>query len=261
LLQSTSKQEKNVRQLLESLRIAQDGVLLIHSSFKDLSRLGYKAETVIEALVDYMATGTLLMPTMSWRSVNPKNPIFDELRTPSITGILTEIFRSQFAVRRSLHPTHSVAGRGQHSDALLSTHHLDELPCSSQSPWGLLANFDAQVMLLGVEMDSCTLVHHVEQIMAPELYMRPKETREQYTCRDRFSAEVKMNTRRTLRLPRNFWQFEDMLLADKKFHQHAIENTVCRSFSARDMVQVITETLSQQPDAIIAKLGQRSKMM
>lgn len=255
------RQVENVVRLLESLEIPRDGVLLIHSSFKDLSRLGYYAETVIETLVDYMSTGTLLMPTMSWRSVTPDNPIFDELQTPSITGVLTEIFRTKFAERRSLHPTHSVAGRGSHLEGLLSTHHLEELPCSSRSPWGLLADYDARVMMLGVEMDSCTLVHHVEQVIAPELYMRPSETRERYTCRDRFGIEVEMNTRRTLRLLRDFWQFEDMLLAEQKFKKQTIGNTVCRSFSARDMVRIITDTLTQQPDAIIAKPGQRCKMM
>lgn len=247
--------------LLESLGISRDGVLLIHSSFKGLSRAGFRAESVLSELVEYMAPGTLLMPTMSWRAVTPENPVFDELTTPSITGILTELFRTQYATRRSLHPTHSVAGRGRLTDDMLAFHHLDEMPCSAKSPWGLLDDYEAHVMLLGVEMDSCTLVHHGEQVIAPDIYLRPIESRERYVCRDRHGREVEMHTRRTLRLPRDFWQFEDMLQIEEKVRYQMLTGTMCRSFAAKDMVRVISETLSRSPDAIIAKPGQREKMM
>ena len=256
-----SSTKREVAKLLESLVVPCDGVLLIHSSFKGLSRTGYRADAVLDAFVHYMSQGTLLMPTMSWRAVTPENPIFDELTTPSITGILTEMFRTQFATRRSLHPTHSVAGRGRLVDSLLSTHHLDEMPCSIQSPWGLLAEYNAYVLLLGVEMDSCTLVHHVEQVIAPEVYLRPPDKREHYVCRDRFGQEIAMSTRRTLRLPRNFWQFEDMLSTEGSMKQYTLADTSCRCFAARDMVRVIGNTLKSKPDAIIAAPGQRYKVM
>lgn len=253
--------KKEVARLLEAIGVPPDGVLLIHSSFKGLSRACYRAESVLHGLVEYMAPGTLLMPTMSWRAVTPENPIFDELATPSITGILTEMFRTRYATRRSLHPTHSVAGRGRLTDAMLAFHHLDEMPCSDRSPWGLLDDYDAYILLLGVEMDSCTLVHHVEQAIAPEFYLRPPETRERYTCRDRYGGELQMHTRRTMRLPRDFWQFEDMLTAEGKVRRQLLAGTVCRSFAAKDMVRVISETLDRCPDAIVAKSGRRYQMM
>lgn len=247
--------------LLESLGIPRNGVLLIHSSFKGLSRAGFRAEVVLAALVEYMAPGTLLMPTMSWRAVTPANPVFDELATPSITGALTELFRTHYATRRSLHPTHSVAGLGRLTDDMLAFHHLDEMPCSDRSPWGLLDDHDAHVLLLGVEMDSCTLVHHVEQAVAPELYLRPPETRERYICRDRHGCEIEMYTRRTSRLFRDYWQFEEMLEVEGKVRLCTIANTLCCGFAAKDMVRVISGRLRQQPDAIIAQPGERGKIM
>ena len=93
------------------LGIPHEGVLLVHSSFKGLARDGHDAAAVLKALVDYMEPGTLLLPTMSWRFVKPDKPWFDELQTSSNTGILTELFRTQYATARSLHPTHSIAGR------------------------------------------------------------------------------------------------------------------------------------------------------
>jgi aminoglycoside 3-N-acetyltransferase len=254
-------EKEMVRRLLEAMKVSPDGVVLIHSSFKNLSKGGYRAEAVLEAIVEYMESGTILMPSMSWRGVNPSNPVFDEINTPSITGVLTEIFRTCFATRRSLHPTHSVAGYGPLVDALLATHHLDETPCSLHSPWGLLDNYDARIVLLGVEMDSCTLIHHVEETIAPNLYLQPCEFREQYICRDRNGCEITVYTRRTRRLPRNFWQFEDILAAERCLLKHQIGETSCLGFSAKDLIRVGSERLLNAPDAIIAGPGQRFRMM
>lgn len=236
-----------------------NGVLVVHSAFKTLARAGFRAEPFLAALADYMAPGTLLMPAMSWRAVNLASPVFDELATPSITGILTELFRRRLASRRSLHPTHSVAGLGTRLDALLGSHHLDDTPCSARSPWGLLDDYDAYVLLLGVEMDSCTLIHHVEETIAPELYLRPD--REQYLCRDRQGREVEVVTRRTLRLPRDFWQFEEALAAEGGVRRRKLAETDCLVFAARDMVRVASKILRDRPDAIIAGPGEHHRMM
>ena len=201
------------------------------------------------------------MPTMSWRAVNLENPFFDELSTPSITGVLTEMFRTQFATHRSLHPTHSVAGYGNLAESILSTHFLDGTPCSGRSPWGLLDDNDAYVMLLGVEMDSCTLVHHVEEMIAPDLYLQPHENRQRYLCRDRHGREIEVYTRRHRRLNRNFWQFEDRLAESGKVNRQLIEDVWVRVFKAEDMVGVITRHLQSLPEGTMARPGERSKLM
>jgi len=254
-------EEKIVRGLLEAMEVPRDGLVLIHCAFRGLSRAGFRGEAVVDALAACMESGTILMPAMSWRAVNPANPVFDEILTPSIVGVLTELFRVRLATHRSLHPTHSVAGRGRLVDALLGTHHLDETPCSARSPWGLLDDYDARVVLLGVEMDSCTLVHHVEETIAPDLYLQPAESRERYICRDRNGREIEVYTRRTRRLPRNFWQFENILAAEGGIRRYNITGTPCIGFRARDMVRIISETLRRRPDAIIAKPGERQKIM
>ena len=49
---------------MERIGIPRDGVLMVHSSFKTLGREGHDAPAVLQAFVDYMASGTLLLPTM-----------------------------------------------------------------------------------------------------------------------------------------------------------------------------------------------------
>src|SRR5205823_3990184 len=98
--------------------IPRDGVLLVHSSFKTLGREGHQPVGILQALREYLAQGTLLLPTMSWRYVKPASPVFDELQTPSNTGFLSELFRTRYATARSLHPTHSVAACGKLAEDL-----------------------------------------------------------------------------------------------------------------------------------------------
>src|SRR6185295_12382366 len=94
--------------ILERFGVPPDGVLVVHSAIASLSRQGFRAERMIDALIHHMRGGNLLMPAMTWRTVTPEKPQWDELATPSITGVLSEIFRTRYASTRSIHPTHSV---------------------------------------------------------------------------------------------------------------------------------------------------------
>lgn len=247
--------------VLERLGIPRDTVLLVHSSFKGFARDGHRAESVLKSLVDYMAPGTLLLPTMSWRYVTPSAPVFDELLTPSNTGILTECFRTQYATARSLHPTHSVAGCGNLAQEVLGSHHLDETPCSARSPFGLHTAHDGWVLMMGSSMDCCTLIHHVEEVVAPDFYLKSHADRETYTCRDRYGQEIVVCLRRHLFLPRDYWQFQDTLAVRGQLRIATVDSSVCRAFRARDLVQTVTDRLKVRPDAIIARSGQRYRMM
>src|SRR5471030_222268 len=107
-----SKEAATFLPILEGFGVPRNGVLVVHSAIATLSRQGLRAEGIIEAFLAHMAGGNLFMPTMTWRTVLPDKPLWDELKTPSHTGILSEIFRTRYATGRSLHPTHSVAGVG-----------------------------------------------------------------------------------------------------------------------------------------------------
>ena len=247
--------------MLEAFAVPHDGVLMVHSAFKGFARDGYDARATLAVLADYMEAGTLLLPTMSWRYVNPDRPVFDELETPSNVGVLAEIFRREYATRRSLHPTHSVAGRGARVDELLNGHHLDEPPCSANSPFGRLAASGGHVVMMDVGMDCCTLIHCGEELVAPETYLRGANERETYVCRDRHGGETEVNLRRHLFLPRNYWQFQDRLAAKGRLAVFRCDNAVCRGFKADDMLETVCRVLRRESQAVIAKPGQRYRMM
>ena len=99
---------------LRELGVKPGGILMVHSS---LSALGYVpggTRTVVESLRHALEpNGTLVMPTHSWEVMEKKGcRIFDARSTPSCVGAITEAFRAMPSVKRSLHPTHSVAAIG-----------------------------------------------------------------------------------------------------------------------------------------------------
>lgn len=240
-----------VAALFEGLDIPQKATVLVHSAFRRLADAGHSAPAVVDALVDRFAAGTLLMPTMSWRSVNPANPVFDELATAGITGVMSEIFRQRRATRRSLHPTHSVAGAGERTNELLGFHHLADTPCHARSPWGLLAPARGWVVLVGVGMERCTLIHHVEEMVAPDLYLNPPESRERYLCRDRQGGEFEVFTRRHRRLRRNFHIFAERLDSEGGMRFWRRDGIEAMAFRADAMVATATAMLQAAPDIIL----------
>ncbi len=97
---------------LARLGIDPRGTLFVHS-YKSIGDVEGRADTVLDALMEYMKDGLLALPTHTWNNVNLQNPVMDVLYTPVCVGILPELFRKRAGVRRSLHPTHSVAAIGR----------------------------------------------------------------------------------------------------------------------------------------------------
>lgn len=246
---------------LARLDIPNDAIAMVHGAFRAFARAGVAPDSVLDALCVYFAPGTLVLPTMSWRCVKPDKPFFDARETPSNTGILTELFRHRPGVVRSLHPTHSCAAFGRDAAALTDGHHIGDTPCSADSPFGRLVARDGWVVLLGIGVDCCTVIHHVEEMVAPDVYLRPKDATESYVCRAVDGAERTVRLRRHLLLPRDYYQFQDALAAQGKIRLARLASEVLVAFRARDMDTVCRAALTERPDAILARPGQRYRMM
>src|SRR5262249_44246262 len=148
---------------------------------------------------------------MTWRTVTPAQPVWDEIDTPSHTGVLSELFRTRHSIARSIHPTHSVAGWGPHATSLLSRHQFDRTPVSANSPYGLMRDYDTHILLIGVGLESCTAIHLPEETINADLYVLPPETAELYECRDRHGKTHQVWIRRHRRLERDFPRFAPIL--------------------------------------------------
>ncbi|HMH53259.1 MAG TPA: AAC(3) family N-acetyltransferase [Candidatus Acidoferrum sp.] len=249
-----SREADAVAAMLPDGLIPPDGVLVVHSAFRGLGHHGYRVNDFIEALLDRLGgRATLLMPAMSWRTVTPSNPTFDELATPSHVGVVAEAFRVEYSAARSLHPTHSVSGVGPAAATLLARHHADDTPVSANSPYGLMRDYEAFVLLLGVGFERATAIHHAEEVVAPDLYLHPPHEAETYQCRTRLGTSRTVRLRRHLRLDRDFPQFEGRLASRGRLLSGEVAGTRWRLTSVSDLLREVFAALIARPDATLAR--------
>jgi aminoglycoside 3-N-acetyltransferase len=237
--------------ILEDFGVPRDGALVVHSAIARLSRNGFRAEAIIEALLDHLADGNLFMPTMTWRTVTAQQPVWDEILTASHTGVLTEVFRTRYASARSIHPTHSVAGRGPAAKTLLARHHIDDTPVSGNSPYGLMRDYQTFILLLGVGLECCTAIHLAEETIAPDLYLRPKDQAEVYECRDRTGTPRRVHTRRHWRLDRNFPRFAPSLAQQGLLKSGEIAGCRYAIVTMRDLLREVFAALIEDKTATL----------
>ena len=250
----TSGQERGaLLPILKDFGVPRDGVLVVHSAIARLSRNGFRAEGIIEALLDHLVDGNLFMPTMTWRTVTPRQPVWDEILTASHTGVLTEVFRAHYASARSMHPTHSVAGRGPAARTVLARHHIDDTPVSGNSPYGLMRDYQTFILLLGVGLECCTAIHLAEETIAPDLYLRPKDQAEVYECRDRAGTFRRVLTRRHWQLDRNFPRFASPLAQKGLLKGGEIAGCPYAIVSLRDLLREVFTALIDDKTATLRR--------
>ena len=167
---------KDYRRAFDRLQLSAGSAVCVHSAIRNLGHLTDGPGGVVRALQDAVGdNGAVLMPTFPFggtmQSYLAKNEPFDVRRTPSAVGFLTEYFRQQDDVLRSLHPTHAVAGWGARAAGFLQGHEQSPTPFGMQSPYGRLVEDDNGYMLmLGTRLLS--LPHHIqERVSFPNLYL------------------------------------------------------------------------------------------
>lgn len=161
-----------VRQLQE-LGVGTRDVLLVHSSLKSLGAPCLGPDDVIDALLQVVGpAGTLLMPALTYAQ-QPAH-IHSTASTPSHVGIIPETYRRRQGTIRSVHPTHSVCGRGPAAAELLGAHRHDSTPCGRQSPFRRILERPADILMLGCGLRPNTTMHAIEELVEPPYLFGPE---------------------------------------------------------------------------------------
>jgi aminoglycoside 3-N-acetyltransferase len=98
-----------------------------------------------------------------------KLKVFDVRKTPSMMGLVSEMFRLRPDVLRSLHPTHPVLVRGRRAEAFIEGHADCAYPCGPGSPFDKLAAANGLVVFFNVSFDTYTFFHYLEHMVSPKL--------------------------------------------------------------------------------------------
>ena len=153
-------QEGDLRQALRAVGVKPGSLLMVHSSLSAFGYLAGGASTCLSGLRSVLGRrGTLAMPTHSLNTLG--HPLYDPATSPSLVGAVTEAFRRLPGVRRSAHPTHSVAACGPLAEPLTTGHHAGMAPLARDGFWGRFVEADGWVLMMA-PMKSCTLMHACE---------------------------------------------------------------------------------------------------
>jgi aminoglycoside 3-N-acetyltransferase len=156
------------RQTLEDLGIRPGDIVYVRSSYDDMRSIRATPIELITILCEAVGrSGTIVMPTypMTGRAQQylDQHPLFDWRRTPSRSGMLTEIFRRLPDTERSINPTHPLAARGALAEWLTEGHERSETPFDGHSPFQKLFERNALVLSIG-DFDHLTLRHFADHL-------------------------------------------------------------------------------------------------
>ena len=149
---------------LRKIGLCPADAVLIHSSYKSMGGLDGGIQTLIDAVLAVIGEkGTLIVPTLSYATVTPENPVFDYLNTPSCVGAISNYVLKMDGAVRSVHPTHSCAAIGYKKEYYTKDHFHDTTPVGKCSPFYKLREDNGKILILGCSTHSNTSMHGVEE--------------------------------------------------------------------------------------------------
>lgn len=234
---------------LRSLGLCAGQQVLVHSSLSSFGHVAGGAGTVIDALLEVIgSSGTVLVPTLTGSEhLSPENPpVFDPAETPCWTGRIPETFRRRPDAVRSLHATHSVAAIGADAQMLTMDHVRSVTPCDTLSPYGqLAARATGYILLLGVDHESNTTFHHVEEIAGVDYHLQLRPAVSVLRVRgEEWHRHIFLHRYGT---PRRFGVMEPFLLERDIQRNTRIGNALVRLVHAPRMVEATLQALRANP--------------
>ena len=144
--------------------IQEGDLLVVHSAMSKVGWFYGGPTDAIRAIFDVIGpTGTLLLPTFTFSLSGWNAAPFDPKVTPSAVGVLTDSFWRMAGVRRSIHPTHSMAAMGPLAEELVGGPITYE-PLGLGSPLDRARRAGAKILLLGVTQIRNSSIHVAESL-------------------------------------------------------------------------------------------------
>lgn len=156
---------------LEEMGIQKTDTVFVHSSMKAIGDVTGGADTVLDAFMEYLEEGLLVLPAHTWGFINETFNVFDPKKEGTCVGILSNLFLKRKGVYRSLHPTHSVAAYGKDAEKFVTGEENVRTPCAPGGCYDRLRERNAKILLLGVDHSKNTFLHCVEELLdVPERF-------------------------------------------------------------------------------------------
>ncbi len=241
-------------ELCEGLRtscgVTAGDMLIVHSSQAALGRVEGAVVTSVRVLKEVITPeGTLLVPVFS----SPRaDGIFKIKRTPSRVGLITEAFRRSRSVLRSRHPTHSVAAWGKRRDEFLEGHEKSTA-LGVDSPFHKAAKAGADVLMVGCDLRTCSLVHVAEAVarvpyLGKVFYAGYERT---LTLIDYDGSRLEFPPKDNPGDSAAFTRVQDELERRGQIDHCRLAEAECLKFNAMDCLHAAADLLAADPAALL----------
>ncbi|PYQ98863.1 MAG: hypothetical protein DMF96_09285 [Acidobacteria bacterium] len=162
-----SRPGRGLAHVLEELRVPRQRLLYVQASADWIQRAGLDVSDVVPALVAWSGPGgTLVMPSYPFFTTHQEylesRPVYDVRRTPSMIGLLPEIFRRSRGVVRGLDPDFCVAAVGQEAEAIVGTAPAAPDPFGPDSSYQRMLGRGATLVGLGVSLNTISFIHVID---------------------------------------------------------------------------------------------------
>lgn len=162
---------------LRALGVRPGATVMLHSAFAEHFGFRGNIEQLTQAFLDAVGPeGNLLMVSLPYRTSSLEYLLsqrrFDVRHTPSMMGLVSELFRRRPDVIRSLHPTHPILACGPKAEWIVGDHANCVYPCGPQTPFDRMLALDGQFVFFNVPFATLTFFHYLEHRVSPDLPFR-----------------------------------------------------------------------------------------
>lgn len=171
--------QKDLVRAIRRMGMPDGAWICIHSQLSGLGYLVGGPRIILDALREAVPGCTLLMPTFPFAGTAEEfiagDPLFDPVRTPSRSGMLSEVLRLYPGAKRSLHPTHPCVAVGPDADVLIDGSEHAVTPFGPDSSYGRYARSPKAWQFL-VHTNATSIVHEFQEaaempnLFLPDLY-------------------------------------------------------------------------------------------
>jgi len=158
-------------------------VILLHSAPRAIGHVAGGIDAVVDAAFDALGDRTIAVPTFTtdlldpscwrrhpapreqWDAIRAELPLFDPATsTPRRMGRIADLVWRRPGALRTAHPVESIAALGPRAKWIVDRSPIDD-PKGPRGPWARLVEADARIVLLGVGLERCTMIHHAERMV------------------------------------------------------------------------------------------------
>lgn len=241
---------------IKQMGIQSTDTVLIHSSMKAIGEVEGGADTVLDAWMEYLKDGLLLLPTHTWATMSKTHNVYDPEKEPACVGLLPNLFMKREGVHRSLHPTHSLAAFGRDSKSFLEGEDKVTTPCAVGGCYDRLRNRNAKILLLGVNHVKNTFIHGVEELLdVPERFTEEPITFS-IVYPDGSKKEVDMYrhyNKTTAHISESYSKLEEAFYETGAAKKVTFGDATCILCDANRIYEVTVKILSHQKNALMER--------